>query len=244
MNVPLLGRNPLELEPSDIKICIAMASHEMCMATFTSDGMNLAAYTAFNLPDGMHFGTNLITGTYVHSAREKILRQLLKVGVTHILWLDTDMRFPMDSLIRLLKHRKPVVGINYAKREVDTTFVAFKTVAWEPGQESVHLVTGAESTGLEQVEAIGFGMVLMRTAYLKNLPQNEPWFWFEKTPKGQMGEDIYFCRHLKRLGVPIYVDHDLSKECKHTGYIEYDCAMAEMFHLEREQERAAEKKSA
>jgi hypothetical protein len=234
--------NALHMEPSDIKIAVALVSHEMVPVTFAQDLANLCAYTAFNIPEGMHFGINLISGTYVHSARREMLASLLNQGVTHILWLDTDMRFPRDSLIRLLGRKLPVVGINYAKRTVDTDFVAFKSISWDKDGVSEHLITGKDSTGVEEVEGIGFGMVLMRTAYLKNLPSldDDPWFFFEWLPgRRQVGEDIYFCRLLKKMGVSIHVDHDLSKQCKHTGMIEYDCSMAEMFHLQREAEKAA-----
>jgi hypothetical protein len=237
----------LMLEPSDIKIAVAMCSHEYVPVTFAKDLADLCTFSTFNLPEGMHFGTMLIENTYIHSARRNMLYGLLQQGVTHILWLDTDMRFPKDSLIRLMQRKVPVIGINYAKRDVDTGFTAMKTVSWEPDGETKPLVTGKDSTGIEEVEALGFGMVLMRTAYLRNLPSldDDPWFFFEwRAGRRQVGEDVYFCRLLKQMGVPIYVDHDLSKQCRHTGKIEYDCSMAEAAHQRNEEERRAKESNA
>ena len=36
-----------------------------------------------------------------------------------------------------------------------------------------------------------------------------------------MGEDTYFCMLLKRKGVPVYVDHNVSLEIGHLGEFEF-----------------------
>ena len=214
------------------KIAVAMATHDMVPAGFMFDLANLCSYTVAAMPEDASFGTVMVPGTYVHSARQQLIDGLVKDGVTHVLWLDTDMRFPKESFVRLMLHDVPVVGINYAKRKVPTEFVAIKKIGWEPGEASERLITSDESTGLEEVEAIGFGMVLMRMDALRNMPdpREEPWFWFHwvKEKGMQVGEDVQFCRLLRESGVKVYVDHDLSKECAHIGQFEYRCAHAEV----------------
>lgn len=167
------------------------------------------------------FGIEIVQGTYVHTARQELMDQMLIDGVTHVLWLDTDMRFPPDALVRLINHDLPLVGINYSKRRVPPEFVAIKTVGWNAGEVSAKLVTDEDSHGLEEVEAIGFGMVLMQTAALKNMPdpKKEPWFWFKwmEDKQQQVGEDVWFCKLFRDSGQRIFVDHDLSKECGHIG---------------------------
>jgi hypothetical protein len=37
-------------------------------------------------------------------------------GASHILFLDSDMTFPPDTLQRLLDHKVPIVGADYVKR--------------------------------------------------------------------------------------------------------------------------------
>lgn len=206
------------------KIAIALPTHDMVPARFMFDLANLVAYTTAKFQHGEEFGINMIAGTYVHSARQKLLAMLLVQGVTDILWLDSDMSFPRDALLRLLNHRQDVVGINYAKRDAPPEYVAFKHVDFEHGN-SMKLATTTESTGLETVDAMGFGMVLMRTAPLISLPdpREKPWFFFEWLPGGrQVGEDVYFCRILReQLGLELMVDHDLSKECAHIGQFPY-----------------------
>ena len=44
------------------------------------------------------------------------LMHALAVDATHILWLDSDMRFPADTLGRLLARNRDIVGANYCAR--------------------------------------------------------------------------------------------------------------------------------
>lgn len=206
-------------------IDIALVSHDQCPVLFAYDLAQLMAFTAANLPDGVHLGLNLQPGTYVHSGRQTLLSELKDRGSHWVLWLDTDMRIPRDTLVRLISHNLPLVGINYAKRHVDSDYVAIKTVGWEPGEESQRLATLPDSTGLEEVDAIGFGAFLMRGDVIQSLPplSERPWFemtWL-KDKQQWVGEDVAFCKLLRDLGHRIFVDHDLSRECFHVGQFEY-----------------------
>ena len=193
----------------------------------------MALTVSFMPPDeGHELGLHMNVGTYIHQSRTELLQSALELGASHVLWLDSDMRFPTDSLLRLLKRDVPVVGINYSKRRLPPEFVAVKKIPWEADEVGEACITSEESTGLEEVDALGFGMVLMETATLVNLPDplHDPWFWFDKTPAGRViGEDVYFCKFMlqDRLSQRIFVDHDLSKECAHIGGFEFRCDHAE-----------------
>lgn len=202
-------------------LSVAIATHDMVPALFMYDLAQLTAFTMASIPEKVPYGINMVSGTYIHRARQQLLENLIADGTTHILWMDSDMRFPRNSFIRLLNHNQPVVGVNYAKRQVPTDYVAIKKVGFGDGGK--RLVTDGESTGLEKVEAVGFGLLLMRVDALLELPTDQPWFWYELDEEtgDHIGEDVYFCRLLRESGVDIYVDHDLSKECAHVGQFEY-----------------------
>lgn len=210
------------------KIAIAMVSHDMVPIGFAYDLANLVAFTAASLPEGTELGVNLVSGTYVHAGREQMLKGdgrnngLLAQGVTHILWVDTDMRFPKDALARLWQHNVDMVGINYSTRGAPCNYVAIKTVG-DDENVGCKLETTSDSEGIEEVDAVGFGMVLMKAKAMNNMPIDEPWFWFEYLPKRRqmIGEDVYFCSLLKKHGGRIFVDHDLSRKCAHIGQYEY-----------------------
>lgn len=204
------------------KIAILVPAHDMVPALFAVDLAALTLWTSASLPDNVEFGINTVTGTYVHTARQQLIDDALEMGVTHMLWLDADMRVPRESLVHLLQHDVPVVGINYSKRARGHGFTALKKVGRGPAGEQLR--TTDESTGLEEVEAIGFGCVLIRTSALKDLPDPRETPWFQNVYMGEgqwMGEDVHFCKLLREAGQKILVDHDLSKACAHIGTYEY-----------------------
>lgn len=220
---------PTETMPG-AKILVASPSHDMCPANFAFDLARLFATLCINVGGGDVGGVNLymLTGTYVPRARQEIAMAALQHDYTHILWLDADMRFPMDAAIRLLEHDKEVVGINYSTRSVTSQFTAIKSIGnRRKGDPAFKCVTLPPSKGLEEVEAIGFGVLLMKTSIFERLhdPAGARGHWFQtkcdEETGTHMGEDVYFCRLARRAGAKIYVDHDLSKECGHIGQLVY-----------------------
>ena len=159
---------------------------------------------------------------------QELITAALDAGCHYMLWLDADMRFPKDALVRLLAHNEPLVGINYSIRGVPPRFVAIKkqTILEEDGTliPGKVLETNEDSVGLEKVDAVGFGLVLMKAVVTQGLPTDRPWFfydWSKETGLLHVGEDVWFCKMVRVNGYDILVDHDLSKECAHTGQIEY-----------------------
>lgn len=215
-----------------MRIAILVPTHESVPALFAYDLAQMQATTLATFPEGLELGLYMEVGTYVHQARESLLRQAIEDGAHFALFLDSDMRFPPDALLRLLAHGSPVVGINYAQRGVPTDFVAIKRVPEEPGQIGEKLVTNEDSTGLEDVDAMGLGVCLIETAAVRRLPEDEPLFWFDRRwPGDHIGEDVYFFRALRGVGIQPRVDHDLSKECGHIGHFTFQTIHAA---LERE----------
>jgi hypothetical protein len=206
-----------------MKIAIAIPSHDQSPHGFAISLANLCLYTGARLlEDNVYCGVLSVSGTYVHQARQELADAALAAGVDYILWLDADMTFPQDALERLLKHGVDAVGINYAARGVPSHFVAVKK-AGLASEGGCRLETHEHSTGLEEVDGIGFGCVLMKASALKRLPDPSvtPWFQHVRRDGHWMGEDIFFCELLRNAGARIFVDHDLSKECGHLGAMEY-----------------------
>jgi hypothetical protein len=226
--MPLLDKNGKPMAPP--KIAVLIPTHEMVPYRWALDLAGLVGETTqYLMPDGSDkaeivFDIRAQTGTYLHSMRQELIEYQLTEGITHALWLDSDMSFPNNALLRLLAHNQDMVGINYSQRSPTPDFVAIKKAGWD-GEGAEKLVTDENSKGLEEVDVIGFGMVLIRTSALRDLPNPDkgPWFWFEwiKKTRQQIGEDAYFCRLMQKSGRKIYVDHDLSKECRHIGQYEY-----------------------
>jgi len=204
---------------------------------FAYDLAQMVAFTTAVMPENCSIGIHMSIATYIHKARTEILQDALEQGATHILWLDSDMRFPKDTAIRLLQRQVPFVGINYSTRVMPPGFVGIKRVPrGDDPTDGERLQTTDATTGLEECDALGFGAFMMEAAPLSRLPDPDytPWFWFEKTEFGQtIGEDVYFCLKMiqDHLGERIFCDQDLSKECGHLGQFEY-----KFYHPETTQE--------
>lgn len=161
-------------------------------------------------------------GTYIHSNRVDLARMALQDhNADYLFWLDDDMRFPKDVLLQLLNRRQYIVGANYSTRGIPARFVAIKEIGKDNQDPGVKCETRPDSTGLEEVAAIGFGCVLIkREVFLKT---EYPWFqnrW--DAPRNRfVGEDVHFCLAAKEAGFPTFVDHDLSKQIGHEGSLEF-----------------------
>ena len=231
----ILDKEGNELLPP--KIAVAIPSHDMCPMLFAYDLGQMMMYSTAVLPDNVEIGVTVVTGTYIHQARQQLLAHMLEAGVTHALWLDSDMRFPKETLIHLLKRGEDIVGANYSQRGFPPDFVAIKRNGWTTLEDKGEkCVTNDDSTGLEEVDAIGFGCVMTRLEPLEKLPMDEPWFWYELVLDNRhVGEDAYFCRLVKeRLGMKIFVDHDLSKEVAHIGQFEFNTSHVQAVKAEEE----------
>lgn len=165
------------------------------------------------------------SGTLLSTQRTDLARDAIEAGCTHTMWLDSDMRFPKDIISRLLARDVPIVAGNYAKRRMPVGPVAAKLQSpdshEQAGSKIIPIYTEADSTGLEEVDYVGMGAMLVKREVYEKM--EEPWFaigWAEKV-KDFLGEDVFFCRRARDYGYPTMVDHDVSKEIYHIGSFEY-----------------------
>jgi hypothetical protein len=165
-------------------------------------------------------------GTLIFDQRNNLAQSALDDGCTHILFIDADMRFPKNSLTRLLSNKKAIVGVNATTRSEPVKPTA-KTLEVKEDHVIWHPVFSKGKTGIEIVDGIGCGVMLIDACVLKDL--EKPWFYFEKLPGDKiLGEDIYFCIKASDIGYKTYVDHDLSLEIKHIGSYQYGWHNIEM----------------
>lgn len=194
-------------------------------SSFTIDYAAMFAHSAMALvADGIAaLKVNTIQGTYIHTSRNDLAKQAMADGADYILWLDDDMRFPKDVLIRLLQRREKFVGVNYPTR-----IAPFAPVAIESIDPPVKHMPTPDSPALSSVEAIGFGVVLLHTEVLNNI--RYPWFEnYRDTERNRwVGEDVDFCNKARAAGYEVFVDNELSAEIAHVGTFEYRMEHAEV----------------
>ena len=163
-------------------------------------------------------------GTLIASQRHGLVIEAMKKQCDAILWLDADMRFPKETLFRLMAHGEKLVGCNYSTRAGKPAHpVAFKNMRLDHPLAYDYVFTGPESTGLEEVDSVGMGVFFTHIDVF--LSMKPPAFfipWNAEYGGGYEGEDVFFCRKARAAGHKVYIDHDLSKDVRHCGEHEYD----------------------
>lgn len=193
-------------------IAVCTPARDMVHSNYTFCLVNMVAYHTLNTPDAIALKIN--QGTLIQNQRADLCLEAMREDCTHVLFIDSDMTFPQDMVGRLLAHDKDIVATNCARRRMPTGPTA-------RGLDAQLVYSMPESTGLEEVESIGMGVMLISRKVFESL--SEPWF---ETPwrtdkRGYIGEDVFFCRKARAAGFKIYIDHDVSKEIGHIGTFEF-----------------------
>lgn len=212
-----------------MKYLIAVPSHDYVHAEFTRCLMEL------DKPENTAFA--LVTNTLIYTARNLIAQNAVKNGFDRVLWLDSDMVFPADTLLRLaedLDDGREFVSALYFSRKKPVFPTIHKEVRWKVKDDG-WIDSGAELyhdypvNKVFEVAACGFGCCMTSVELLKKMCEKygSPFY-----PLMGMGEDTTFCFRATQDGEKIYCD----SRCKagHIGqykFTEYD-------YFEQEKRRA------
>ena len=220
----------LQLKTEEARVLIATPMQDTCLAVYCRSVVQCVAYS---LAQGLVIGHTIAQYSMLPLSRNMLGQVALDGGWTHILFIDSDMEFPPDLAVRLVKHHEPVVAINCMARR-HPHYLTARTA------DSHEIVTTTDSTGLEKVARVGTGIMLIHLDVLREMPL--PWFEYEWLAEKQVfrGEDFVFCDKLARAGVPVYIDHDLSKQVAHVGTFQYHPLIRAGFREVEEARLAAE----
>jgi hypothetical protein len=209
---------------SRIAICIPSRGGQMEVAT-GFDVCSMTAYTLKNTKHDLNFYTAM--GTLIFDQRNSIVETAIKDRCDYVMFIDGDMRFPKDALVRLLKHNKDIVGVNATTRSEPVKPTAKNFKIEEDGKVNWYPIYSKGKKGIEIADGIGCGVVLVKIDVFKKMEM--PYYFFETLQKkAVLGEDIYFCIKAKDAGFDTWVDHDLSMEIGHVGSYIYGWQNIEM----------------
>ena len=154
------------------------------------------------------------------SNRHELVKKALKLGATHVLFLDSDMKFPKNLLRKMLMRKRPVLGANCTTRGFPVKWIAHDL----EGRE----VDSSKKMGCQKVQHVGLAVMLLEAEVLKRL--EPPLFMMEWIPEvgSYCGEDVYFCAKLQAAGQDIWIDHELSREIAHCGAMSFGYEMIEL----------------
>lgn len=149
-------------------------------------------------------------GSLIYDARNKLAKQAIKMQADYTMWLDSDMIFKPDTMVRLLEHNAPIVSGAYFRRSPPYHLVAFDKCDAET-REWTDLPLPTETV---KCGGVGFGCVLVRTDVLFEVAAKYK-TWFE--PMNGFGEDLSFCYRARECGFDILLDPTIT--CGHVGHI-------------------------
>jgi hypothetical protein len=196
-------------------VAILVPARDTVMTSFAYDLARAMSFHTATTDDRVLLFTS--HGTLIASQRMELARQALEEKADYLLWLDSDMRFPRETIGHLILRDKPIVAANYATRRMPVKPVAMMDNNGEIGR----VYTAPDSEGLQPVDYIGMGVMMVKREVFEKV--EAPWFAIPYSTIGNhyIGEDVFFCRKAREAGYEVLVDHDLSHQVRHIGTFEY-----------------------
>lgn len=179
-----------------------------------------------------------LIGSLIYESRNNLAKMAIKQNADYVMWFDSDMIFPADTLQRMLRHMedgKDIVTGVYYRRRAPYTPVLFKTLLKEGEKDR-------EKGGWEgyddfpkdrlfEIAGCGFGCVIVKKEILLDMMLNYR-TWFE--PMLGFGEDLSFCIRANELGYKIWCDPGIV--CGHVGQTVVDDKYFEQYRKLRSEE--------
>jgi hypothetical protein len=174
----------------------------------------------------------------VSDLRDDAAFAALTGNYSHLLFLDADMTWPPDVLVKLLAHHsRGLVSGLYHLKAWPYWPVALKSAVWNEDDQDYDYTydkDGPHSEILRPVSLIGMGCALIPVELFRRF--DRPWFQYQQASSRftTVTEDVYFCQQAERLGCPIWLDPTIV--CRHVSQelistAHYDRATFEMAML-------------
>lgn len=197
-------------------VMIAVPAMEMVNAEFAQ---HLAMAAANMVANGIKINCAFNIGSVITIARRNLVDIFLKSDFSHIFWVDSDMKFPIDAPLRLLSRNKAIVGANYRRRRFPNpnfTGMSGSAGAFQEFQ------TTDNSPAMELIDVLPHGLVMCKREVYEKIPQ--PHYLQEYVPhlNLEIGEDIFFCQQAQKAGYEIWCDQELSRETAHIGIFHFN----------------------
>lgn len=139
--------------------------------------------------------------------RNVAVRDARRAKADYLLFLDSDMTFPVDTVEQLLSHRKDIVAATYTQRVPPYRVLGFRLNPKEPVTKETKLI---------EMKRIPPGCMLIRMRVFDILKR--PYFKYQNDSGGNFtSEDYCFCDMARAAGIPIWCDNQLSQQTGHIG---------------------------
>lgn len=166
----------------------------------------------------------------VYEARNRLVINALNNGCDYMLWLDSDMTFEPDIMVRLYEDLQQE-GVDFVsglcfKRALPTKPTIIKKLVWNEKEDGTveHWADSYEDypkDSLFEIAGCGFAAVMCRTKYILDVADHFGMSPFSPVP--YLGEDFSFCIRAKAMGKKMFCDSRV--KLGHIGTMIYDEAV-------------------
>lgn len=179
----------------------------------------------------------------IHRCRNYLVQTFLETDYTDLVFLDSDVGFPMGTLCRLAEHPVDIVGALYPRREEPTSY----PVRWIEDRPFLE----ANEHGLLEVDGIPTGCLRISRRAVEKMVEahkddfyltgegkkNYPLFDFVRRNGILYGEDYTFCHKAREAGFGIWLDPEI--DMTHTGHKVYHGNVGAWLKSRTEEQREA-----
>lgn len=194
----------------DVRLLIGIPSQgTFCADTALSLAL-MASDLCFPLKGKTHvFQILNIKSSILPEGRQRIVDAAIESESTHLLFIDSDMRFSPHLARHWLGLDLPVIGANCPTRG----FPCNPTARSSDGSP----VYSQGKKGPEKVWRVGTGLMMIQTEVLKKLPRPAFTPYWSNERDAYVGEDWAFADHIEAAGYDLFIDHDMSLQTGHIG---------------------------
>lgn len=208
-----------------MKILIAVPCMDQVPAPFAQ------SLALLKKPEGVECTLAMQMGSLIYTSRNNLAQQAIQMDADYVFWLDSDMVFEPDTLIRMLKTVKErnidILSGLYFRR-----VKPYSPVLFDKLDIRKNICSWSEFKKIPddvfEIGGCGFGCVLMETSVFLSV-QSKHGNMF--APISNNGEDIAFCWRARDCGYTIYCDPSVI--CGHIGKIIVDENFYQAFHNKR-----------
>lgn len=178
-----------------MKVMVAVPTTDYVNAEFTKCLVQIGIELT---KQGVDLSVEIMGGTLVYIARERLAYKAVKNEFDYVLWLDSDMTFEPGILDDLLFCGKEMVCGAFVSRRPPYGPCVYASI--EKGD-----IRKVEKFGTEpfRVDGCGFATVLTSVELLRAVHDR---FGTCFTPDDYYSEDMAFCDRVKQLGREIWCD--------------------------------------
>ena len=168
---------------------------------------------------GIQVSINTMKSPLIHQARNYLTSVFLTTDFTHLLFVDSDVEFEPEAVLRMLVAKKDVICTPYRVKSLDVnqkmyTVELKKDAPLEPG-DLIEITAGP--TGIMLIHRDVFEKIIEKFPELKIknsvFPQPGPdheyyynFFEFTFNEGYAAGEDVSFCRLVEKVGFKLYAN--------------------------------------